>query len=115
MATARQTRVIKRLVKNNGVLGRVAARYIEAGFRVKLDPGIEGLDIVAVKEGVKLGVKVLTNPKLVEGSVEKLKSSCEKHGFKPVLVLYGSVPKLNKEVLDKLVENGVIVKRVRTR
>lgn len=113
MVTARQAHVIKRLIERNGILGKVAARYIEAGFRVRINPGIEALDMVAVKEGLKLGIKVLVCSKINNELLEKFKLSCEKHGFKPVIILYGSAPRLSKEDLDKLLEKGIVVKRVR--
>lgn len=113
MATARQRYLTNRLVEKYGVIGRVASRYICAGYSVKLlhltrhGP----VHIVAKKHGSVLAIDVVTgNP-----SINTAKNLLEKSKLlkaHPILVIYGGEFTVPREVLLFCEENGIRLKRV---
>lgn len=116
MSLARIVFEKKKLEARYGIEGVVAGRYVEAGYRV--EPGFKTshgvLSFVARKNGVILAVDVIYSSTIV--GVDTLKTLVEKArsvNGKPVLVLYGSGPKLSKEAVEAAKTLGVVLRRVR--
>ncbi len=106
----------KKLAKRYGIIGRVAGRYVEAGYSVEISHNTKSgvIDVVARKGGSILAITVIhgsvkVSPSHVEGAARRAKHL----GAKPVLVLYGRGPKVTQEAVDKAAELGVELKRVR--
>ncbi len=114
MTGARQIFLMKKLTKKYSIKGKVVSHYIAAGYSVTVNPPLKDVDFTASKHGVKYAGIILSNKKIygVE-MVEKAKEIGEKYKVKPVLILYGSGPKLSSEALSKAREYGVIIKRIR--
>ncbi len=113
MTTAREAFEAKKLAQKYGVIGKVAARYRQAGYQVKvesIDPSAKR-HFVATRKGEKLVVRVYSRSGTVpESVVEELASSGD---GKKVLVLYGAGPKTSQALIDKAKQLGVGIKRVR--
>ena len=116
MATARQLFEAKKLASKYGVVGKVAGRYVTAGFDVKVESTEEGAayNFTAARKGEKYLVKVYARSGLVPVEVvDKLAEEASKAGARGVLVLYGAGPSLRGEALERAKEKGVTVRRVR--
>ncbi len=114
MTSARQIFLMKRLIRKYRVKGRVASRYIAAGYSVTINPPLEGVDFTASKHGVRFAGIILSDKKMYDVDiVEKAHEISEKYRVKPILILYGSGPRLSPKALEKAREYGVIVRRVR--
>ncbi|BAA80995.2 hypothetical protein APE_1985.1 [Aeropyrum pernix K1] len=115
MATAREAFEAKKLAARYGVVGKVAAGYRMAGYEVEVVDGSPEAtaNFKAWRRGESLVVRVYMKSGRVPVSVvEELASASG--GSKPVLVLYGSGPKLTSEVLEKARELGVSIRRFRS-
>ncbi|BAN90716.1 hypothetical protein [Aeropyrum camini] len=115
MATAREAFEAKKLAARYGIVGKVAASYRMAGYEVDvMDGSAEApAHFKAWRRGESLVVKVYQKSGRVPISVvEELASASG--DSKPVLVLYGSGPKLTSEVLEKARELGVSIRRFRS-
>lgn len=114
MTGARQIFVMKKLVKNYRHVGRVAARYVAAGYSVTVNPPLKGVDFTATKHGIRFAGIILAEKKTygVE-EIEKAKEIAEKYKVKPIIILYGAGPRLATEALEKAKEYGIIVRRIR--
>ncbi|MCE4600080.1 MAG: hypothetical protein F7C38_00740 [Desulfurococcales archaeon] len=116
MTTAREAFEAKKLAQKYGVVGKVAGRYREAGYRVDVVTVDEAApyNFTAVKKGDKLAVKVYykSGPVPVD-IVEGLAGKAKEEGYKPILVLYGAGPKLSDQVRARAGELGVSIRRVR--
>ncbi len=114
MTTAREAFEAKKLASKYGVVGKVAARYREAGYQVRVesvDPEAP-IHFRAWRKGEKLAVKVYwASGRVPVEVVDKLAEAAG--GAKPVLVLYGAGPKSHGELVDKAREKGVSIRRVR--
>ncbi|HIP65103.1 MAG TPA: hypothetical protein EYH08_01065 [Pyrodictium sp.] len=116
MSLARIVFLKKKLERKYGVIGKVAGRYVEAGYTVNVgfQTSKGHIDIVAKKEDQILAIDVITDSvKVGVDAVEKLKEKATAINAKPILVLYGAGPQLQEEALRKAEELGVEVKRVR--
>ncbi len=116
MTTAREAFIAKKLRSRYGPVGYVAGLYVKAGYSVRVGVSVGGrsLDILASKEGVRLAITVITGSGTYGRSVvEEAKKLGDALGAKPVLVLYGSGPKLSEEAVKAAEELGVSVRRVR--
>lgn len=116
MSLARIVFLKKKLEKKYGVVGKVAGRYVEAGYTVNVgfQTAKGNIDIVAKKEGQILAIDVITGSvKVGTDVIERLKEKAATINAKPILVLYGAGPQLQEEALKKAEELGVEVKRVR--
>ncbi|NOZ31102.1 MAG: hypothetical protein GXO68_04040 [Crenarchaeota archaeon] len=116
MTTAREAFEAKKLAQKYGVVGKVAGRYREAGYKVDVVTTDEeaGYNFTAYKKGEKLAVKVFHKSGQVPVEVvEKLASEAKEQEYKPILVLYGAGPKLSESVLSRAGELGVSIRRVR--
>ncbi|NPA04784.1 MAG: hypothetical protein GXO09_01635 [Crenarchaeota archaeon] len=116
MTTAREAFVAKKLRQRYGVVGSVAGLYVRAGYSVRVGVQTKAgvADVFAVKEGVKLAIKVLTESKPYGRDVVELaKKIAGELGAKPVIVLYGAGPRLTEEAVKAAEEAGVSVRRVR--
>jgi len=106
----------KKLEKKYGIIGKVAGRYIEAGYTVNIgfQTAKGDIDVVAKKENRILAIDVISESVKVDVNViEKLKEKAASINAKPILVLYGAGPQLQKEALKRAEELGVEIKRVR--
>ena len=116
MTTAREAFEAKKLAQKYGVIGKVAGRYREAGYKVDVLTTDEEVPyhFTAVKKGEKLAIKVYHKSGGVPVEVvEKLAEKAKEEDYKPILVLYGAGPKLSEPVLTKAGELGVSIRRVR--
>ena len=116
MTTAREAFEAKKLAQKYGVVGKVAGRYVTAGYRVDVVTTSEEAPyhFTAVRKGEKLAVLVYyKSGKVPAEVVEGLAGKAKEEGFRPVLALYGAGPKISEEVLGKARELGVSVRRVR--
>jgi len=112
-----KARFISRLLREKyGVVGVVAGRYIGAGYGVKFNirSGDVLFDIVALKGGEKLAVKVFNgNIVLKTEDVERVIGAARSMGAKPVIILYGRGPRISSDLLEKLDDLEVVVRRIR--
>ncbi len=116
VVTAKEMFDAKKLAQKYGVVGKVAGLYRMAGYKVDVLSADEGADVnfIASKRNEKLGVKVFVKNIYVPlDIVEKLKKAADEKKFKPILVLYGAGPKLKDDVLNKIKELNISIKRVR--
>ncbi len=114
MTTARQIFVSKKLMAKYGVKGRVASRYVRAGYSVTINPPLEGVDFTASKHGVRYAGIILWEKKTYGVEVvEKAHGIGEKYRVKPVIILYGSGPRLSEDTLAAAREKGIIIRRIR--
>jgi len=114
MTTARQRFLANLLESKGGVYNRIASRYIRAGYRVRFDHGFKDIDLVISRSRESYGLKILYMKKIyVKTDLENFFNNCEKHGLKPVIILYGSGPRLDQETLASLAEKKVKIRRVR--
>ena len=116
MSLARIVFMKKKLSRKFGVVGKVAGRYLEAGWSVHIgfETGAGTVDILAKKEGQVLAIDVVDGSVRVgPDAVEAIARKASRLRAKPVLVLYGSGPRLTEEAKAKARELGVTVRRVR--
>ncbi|OYT54730.1 MAG: hypothetical protein B6U76_07105 [Desulfurococcales archaeon ex4484_217_2] len=108
-------RKIAKLIRENGVLGKIASLYVASGHAVTLNVkvGEHRVDIVASKDNVKYAIKThLTSNPVTPKEVEEIANASSKFNAKPTLLIYGSA-KIPEETLSKAKELGVKLKRVR--
>jgi predicted RecB family endonuclease len=116
MTTAKEAFEAKKLAQKYGVIGKVAGRYRESGYKVDVLTTDDEADynFTAVKKGEKLAIKVYHKSGTVPVEVvEKLAGKSKEEGFKPILILYGAGPKLTEQVSAKAGELSVSIRRVR--
>lgn len=117
MTTARIRHLQKILIEKYGVIGRVASRYLGAGYSLELmHPTRYGpIHIIARGGGGQIfAIEVISKPD--DTNLETVKSFLEKAKLvraKPILVLYSDGIKLPEEVYKFCIENGIKVKRVK--
>ena len=105
----------KKLKEKYGEVGIVAGKYLEAGFsvnirKVKTPKGV--IDIVAIKGGEKLAIDVyVRSGKLPLNVVEEVYEKAKHIGAKPVLALWGRGVEVDEDVIKKVKELGVIIRR----
>jgi len=114
LTTARQRFISSRLIDRDGLLGRVGARYVKAGFNVKLKPDhVKNVDLIAIKGSEKYCIKVVTGNKILnENDIVEFINTCRKINYKPVIILYGPNPRVEPSVKEKY--SDLIVKRIRS-
>ncbi len=113
MTTAKIRFIVNKLLEKGGVINKVASRYVEAGYRVRIGFSRE-IDLYMVRRSERCGAKILWLKKTY--SIEELNGfleDCRKHGLKPIIILYGSGPHIDPESLSKLREDNVLVRRIR--
>ena len=103
------------LSRRYGVVGRVASKYVEAGFRVSFlsSERRDIADFIAYKGRNRFVVKVVYSSRLSEDTIKKLAAGAKRYSAKPVLALYGRVKPLSDAIRRIAEENGVVLKRVR--
>ncbi len=80
---------IKRLISQEGVIGRVAALYAAAGYSIDLNVETPSgtVSFIAKKKGEKLAIDVYYNIKdVTEENMKKLTEKAKQVDAKPVLV-----------------------------
>ena len=116
MTTAREAFEAKKLAQKYGVVGKVAGRYVTAGYKVDVVTTSEEAPyhFTAARRGEKLAVLVYSKTgKIPLKVVEGLAGKAKEEGLKPVLALYGAGPQVSEELLGKARELGVSIRRVR--
>jgi len=113
MVTPRQAYLASKLVEKYGVIGRVASRYLTAGYSVRiLHPTRYGpVHVVALKHGTTLAIDIATG----SVSVEIAKNILEKSKLlraKPILVIYGRSVVVPEDVKTFCDENGIKLRRI---
>ncbi len=106
----------KRLIAKYGPLGVVAARYLEAGLRIRVNhpTRLGPIHVLAWGHGQRRAVEVYNAPtppprEVVERIAEKAKLV----RATPVLVLYGATPAPRGEAGEAARSLGVRVRRIR--
>ncbi len=116
MSLARIVFLKKKLAEKYGVEGKVAGRYIEAGYSVRMKPRTRHgeLSFLAYKGSQKLAVDIIYTKKEVSTEeLENLRKKAELLKAKPILVLYGTAPRIKPELREKIEELGISIRRVR--
>jgi hypothetical protein len=114
MTTARRIFIINKLLKKKNVVAKVAARYVAAGYSVTVNPPLKGVDFTASKKGVRYaGIVLWEKKKYGEEIIGKAKEIAEKYRVKSLIILYGSGPRIDNELIVKAREEGIIIRRVR--
>ena len=106
----------KILKEKFGVKGIVAGRYLEAGYHVRIDYETSKgkVDVYAVKENNKYAIKVIDkNTNVAIDEVNEIYEKAKSINAKPLIILYGSGPKVPEDVLKKAQELGVNFRRMR--
>ncbi|RLG00318.1 MAG: hypothetical protein DRN49_03125 [Thaumarchaeota archaeon] len=97
-----------RLVEKYGVLGKVAARYLLAGYSIRIQSNF----ILASKEGSNLIIGVAINDKNAEKLITEITEASKKLSRIPVIVLYGK-NKWRNETIKAIKDHGITYKLVR--
>jgi len=116
MATAKARFISKLFKKRYGVIGIVAGRYVSAGYGVKFNirSGEIVFDIIALKENEKLAIKVYNGKATLKiDDVNKIVNAAKNINAKPVIILYGKGPKVSDELINKLDEIEISIRRIR--
>lgn len=106
---------IRRVVRDGGIVGKVAALYIAAGYNVKLnyETPVGKLGFLARKRGEAIAVDVYSSIKDVsEDSLRSLVEKAKHANAKPVLVIYGSL-RIPRELAELARKFNVKLKRVK--
>jgi len=117
MTTAREAFEAKKLATKYGITGKVAGAYRTAGYHVEMVSTEDQApyNFIASKKGERLTVKVYSRTGRVPVEVaESLASAAAEKNAKPILVLYGSGPKVTAELVDKAKQLGVSMRRFRS-
>jgi hypothetical protein len=99
-----------------GVIGRVAGKYLEAGYSIEfMHPTRYGkVHILARKEGKILAIEVVDKPgNLDENTVKTFLEKVKLLNAKPVLVLYSDGPRLSDDLHKFCIDNGIKIRRIR--
>ncbi len=116
MVTAKARFISKLLKERYGVVGTVAGRYVSAGYGVEFNIKSGGVvfDIVALKGNEKLAIKIY-NGKIVLGveDIDKIINAAKNINAKPVIILYGRGPRITDELINKLDEMEINIRRIR--
>lgn len=116
MATNR-ARYLSNLYKRKyGAIGKVASKYIEAGYSVEfMHPTRYGaIHIVARGNNQIFAIEVFDKPSTI--SIDVVNSLLEKSKLikaKPILAIYSNGPRLTDDVYRFCVENGIKIKRIK--
>ncbi len=116
LVTAKEMFDAKKLAQKYGIIGKVAGLYRIAGHKIDITDTNEEAEVnfIASKRNERLGIKVFAKNTYVPVEViEKLRKAADENKFKPILVLYGTGPKLKDDALNKAKELEVSLKRVR--
>ncbi len=97
-----------RLIEKYGVLGKVAARYLLAGYSVRIQDNF----VIASKEGSNLIIGVAINDKDTKELIDRIATTSKKLNRIPVVVLYGR-NRWKDETINMLRERGITYKSVR--
>jgi hypothetical protein len=113
VTTAREAFIANKLIEKGGVVNKVAANYVRAGFNVRINPGIGDMDIIAIRSrDEKYCMKVLWEKRVYgEEHLTGFIEACKKNSCKPVIILYGSGPSIDEGFLKK--NNDIKVRRIR--
>ena len=106
----------KRLKEKFGVVGVVAGRYVEAGYSVRIgfDTAAGKVDIIAKKGGQTLVIDVVEGKTVVDvAKIEEIVRKAKSINGKPVLILYGSGPRISDNAREKARELSVELRRIR--
>ncbi|MEB3780435.1 MAG: hypothetical protein GSR85_09465 [Desulfurococcales archaeon] len=115
MTTAKRIFESKMLSEKYGALGKVAGRYIKAGYSIR-DVDLEERSFIAVRRGEKLLVKVVWNVNKIDDSMlDELKNKAETLNAKPLLIVYGGKPRVSviRSIIDSIKARGISFRRIK--
>ena len=115
MATARQKYISRVLARKYGLVGRVAGRYVEAGYSVELfhPTRLGPLHILAHKGNGIIAIEVFNKGLVTLDAVKSLHEKSKLVKARPVVLLYGNSVGLSSEAESYCRENGVKIRRLR--
>ncbi len=115
MTTGRQIFTIKKIAKRYGLVGKVAGRYVAAGYNVTVKPPIKGVDFIASGQGRRYGGFIFSGKTTVTpDKIEEVAKIAKTYGLEPLVVLYGRGAKITAEAIEKAKELDVKIRRVRS-
>lgn len=114
MPTARQVYLSRLFEKRKGIVGKVASRYLQAGFSIEFDhPTRYGpVQIIARRGGEKLVIEVYDRGKVELDVIKLFHEKVKILKGKPVIVLYGAGVDLSEEAKNYCKDNNIRVKRI---
>ncbi|NPA97659.1 MAG: hypothetical protein GXO32_08685 [Crenarchaeota archaeon] len=119
MAALARIRMLQKVLRQKyGIMGEVAAKYLESGARVRIGhPTRHGeVHILVYKDGARYAIEVFSEPRTVPREVvENLLRKAKLLNAKPILVLYGDGPKLSEDVYQFCRDQGVKIRRMKAR
>ena len=105
MGNWRAIYIANTLIKKYGVVGKVASRYVLAGFSVR----VNGKYIYAKKEGNNLVIGVAINEAEANSIINELLDKARKLRSTPILAIFGR-ESISREFIDRLTKEGVKVR-----
>jgi len=114
MSLARIVFEQKKLAQRYGVVGRIAGRYLEAGYSVAvgLETPAGRVGFLAQKAGERIAVDVYTGSvRITKEQVVAIADKAAALKAKPVLALHGRGVKVTPEALEEAKKRGVAIKR----
>ncbi len=91
-----------------GAVGKVAARYVLAGFSVRVEDNL----IYVKGNGMNAVLGVVSNEKGLNSMINELSRIKERLGTKAILVLYGN-RKWSDDLIKKIKDKGLDVRFIR--
>ncbi len=108
MSNWRRIYLSNTLTRKYGILGRVASRYVLAGFSVRVNN-----DHILIKgRNESKVVVVVESSKELRDKAGKVKELAKRLSSKPVIAVYGRC-KISDEDLEKVVNEGIQIKFIR--
>lgn len=116
MATAKTRYLQKIYEEKHGCIGKVASRYLEAGYSIELMHSTRYgcVHILARKSNMVLAIDVVDKQGTV--TIDMVKLLLDKSKLlraRPILILYSDGPKIDDEVHKFCVEHGIKIRRLR--
>ncbi|MCE4599308.1 MAG: hypothetical protein F7C81_03825 [Desulfurococcales archaeon] len=115
MTTAKRIFESKMLSEKYGVLGKVAGRYIKAGYSIR-GVDLEERSFIAARRGEKLLVKVIWNVNKIDDSMlDELKNKAKTLNAKPLLIVYGAKPRVSaiRSIIDSIKAREISFRRIK--
>ncbi len=115
MTTAKRIFESKMLSEKYGALGKVAGRYIKAGYSIR-GVDLEERSFIAARRGEKLLVKVIWNVNKIDDSMlDELKNKAKTLNAKPLLIVYGAKPRVSaiRSIIDSIKAREISFRRIK--
>lgn len=101
-----------------GVMGKVASRYLNAGYSVTFNhPTRYGLiPVVVYGKGLRIAIEVIEKSGYIDINIVKnLIEKAKLLKAKPMLILCSDGPRLSDEIRKLCKDNGVKIRRIKTK